>query len=237
MGKDKLFCLLQATGILLPVLPGYLNIFVEILYLEPESRHQCLIYEGPPSQKLPVIATIMLRKLEEGYRCLYLNSAPMVAGMRSTLAAMGADVVSEIANARLILSSDPVSADGDFDIEKMINDLDDSVSQALNDGYKGLWASGDMTWEFGPRRDFSRLLEYELSLEDLFSKRKELCGICQYHKDSLPQDVLRQGLLVHRKIVINATLSRINPYYLKSAWPPNANTTSKLDELIAELCG
>ena len=82
--------------------------------MEQESRHQCLIYEGSPSQQLPTLAAMVQRMLNEGYRCLYLNSRPMVAGMRSYLAAAGIDVEQEIAKASLVLSSEPsVSADGD----------------------------------------------------------------------------------------------------------------------------
>jgi hypothetical protein len=32
----------------------------------------------------------------------------------------------------------------------MMAKLEDAVTQALADGYKGLWATGDMGWEFGP---------------------------------------------------------------------------------------
>lgn len=205
--------------------------------MEPESRHQCLIYEGSPSKKLHMLAAIIQRKLDEGYRCLYLNSAPMVTGMRSTLMAMGIDVVSEISKARLILSSEPVSAGKVFDVELMLNKLEETLNKALKDGYKGLWASGDMTWEFGPGKDFSKLLEYELKLEEMCQRRKEFYGICQYHKDTLPQDVMRQSLLAHSNIVINETLSRINPHYLKSSWPIGLSTSNKLDEIIASLCG
>lgn len=205
--------------------------------MESESRHQCMIYEGAPSQKLPLLAAIIQRKLDDGYRCLYLNSAPMVAGMRSTLAAMGIDVISEIAKARLVLSSEPVSSGREFNSKLMLGKVEDSLDQALNDGYRGLWASGDMTWEFGPEKDFSKLLEYELGLEEIFRKRKELCGICQYHQDTLPQNVMRQSLLVHPSIVISNTLTRINPHYLKFSWPVDLNTSHKLDEMIVTLCG
>src|SRR6185312_695191 len=138
--------------------------------MEHENRHQCMIYKGSPSQKLPMLAAIVKQKLDEGYRCLYLNSAPMVAGMRSTLAALDVDVESELAKERLILSSEPVSPGGVFNSKLMLTQLEDSLNQALSDGYKGLWASGDMTWEFGPEKDFSKLLEYELGLEEIFSK-------------------------------------------------------------------
>lgn len=204
--------------------------------MELEPRHQCLIYGGPPSQKLPLLAAIMKRKLDDGYRCLYLNSAPMVAGMRSTLAAAGVDVASEITTSRLILSSEPVTTGREFDCGAMLGKLEDSVNDAVRDGYKGLWASGDMTWEFGPAKDFSKLLQYELGLEELFRNKKELCGICQYHRDTLPQEAMRLSVHVHRAIFINETLTYINPHHLKSSWPADLKTRHKLDEMIATLC-
>jgi hypothetical protein len=79
-------------------------------------------------------------------------------------------------------------------------------------------------------------MEYEVGLEEMFRRRKELWGICQYHHDTLPQDAMRQGLLTHPTLVINETLKIINPHYLKSGWPADLNTREKLDEMIAELC-
>ncbi|HVD97736.1 MAG TPA: MEDS domain-containing protein [Cytophagaceae bacterium] len=203
--------------------------------MESESRHQCMIYEGSPSQKLPMLATIIQRKLEEGYRCLYLNSAPMVVGMRSTLAAIGVDLFNETIKDSLILSSEPVSP-GDFNSKLMLDKLETLLNEAISHGYKGLWASGDMTWEFGPEKNFSKLMEYELGLEEVFRRRKELHGICQYHQDTLPKDVMRQALIIHPSIVISDTLVRINPHYLKSSWPIDPNSGHKLDEMIITLC-
>jgi len=204
--------------------------------MEAQSRHQCLIYKGAPSEKLRSLAAILQRKLDEGYRCLYLNSAPMVAGMRSTLAAMGIDVAYEIAKARLVLSSDTVAPGMDFNCKEMLNKLEDALDQALDDGYKGLWATGDMSWEFGHKKNFSKLLEYEWGLEEFFHKRKEFCGVCQYHHDTLPLEAMRQSLLTHPSILINETLSRINPHYLKNANPEANTSTGELDEMIAALC-
>ena len=195
-----------------------------------------MIYEGAPSQKLGMLAVIIQRKIEEGYRCLYLNSLPMVAGMRSALSALGMDVAEEVAKGRLVLSSNPVSIDGDFDCEVMLGKLEESLDEALNDGYKGLFATGDMTWEFGHAKNFSKLLEYEWGLEEIFHRRKELSGICQYHQDTLPQEVLRHSLLTHPTIVINETLSRINPHYLKSSKHLEVNTQKELDETISTIC-
>lgn len=206
--------------------------------MELDTRHQCMIYEGSPSQKLHALAAIIQGKLDEGFRCLYLNSRPMVAGMRSCLAALGIDVVHEIAKTRLVLSSETVTtADGGFECELMLHKLENALDQALTDGYKGLWASGDMTWEFGPKKNFEKLMEYEQGLENLFRKRSELCGICQYHRDTLPHEVTRQGLLTHPALFINETLSWVNPHYLPTALPPNHLAPNpEMDATIAALC-
>lgn len=204
--------------------------------MEKEPRHQCMVYEGPPSKQLAVIAAIIKQKLDSGYRCLFLNSPTMVAGMGSTLAALGIDVTLERETKRVVLSSETAQAGQDFDGAQLLGMLEGALDEAIADGYKGLWASGDLTWEFGPGKDFSKLLEYELGLEKLFKRRQELSGICQYHHDTLPKDVMRQGLLVHPGIVINETLKCINPHYLISSWPAAPDTIHQLDESIAALC-
>lgn len=206
--------------------------------MDKDSRHQCLIYEGSPSRQLPALVATIQRKLNEGHRCLYLNSRPMVAGIRSGLAAAGIDVVQELAKARLVLSSESsLSPDGTFDVNRMLHKLEDALDQALSDGYKGLWATGDMTWEFGSEKNFPKLLEYECGLEALIQKRPALGGICQYHCDTLPRDVTRQALLTHRSLFLNETLSRVNPHYVSPALftdPIAANPV--LDEAVTALC-
>ncbi len=207
--------------------------------MTPLPRHQCLIYEGAPSRRLATLAAIVRQKLQANLRCLYLNSEPMVAGMRSYLAAAGVDVAKEIEEGNLVLTSDrSYLVNGtDFDPESMIQSLEDMIEQSLTDGYDGLWATGDMTWEFGPSKDFSKLVEYEWRLEELFRRRPQLGGICQYHAETLPRDVLHKGLLVHRGLFINETLSLINPHYHPAeSLSLEPHQESELDELLQRIC-
>ena len=204
-----------------------------------EPRHKCLVYEGHPTQQLPVLAAEIKKNLALNYRCLYLNSPAMVKGMQFFLATIGVDVAGRIAKGSLVLSSEPaVSADGRFDVDQMIHKLEDVLDQALKDGHKGLFATGDMTWEFAAKENFAKLLKYEGALEKLFQRRPELNGICQYHSDTLSREVMRQGLLSHPAIFINETLSRINQHYIES--DRQAETSSEnpdLDGVLAKLTG
>ena len=182
--------------------------------MKGESRHQCFIYKGHPSEQLPLMAARIKVKLDEGYRCLYLNSPAMVAAMQSCLAARGFDGASGGSKSQLILSSEQmVAADGGFDIGLMLSKLASAVDDALRAGYKGLFATGDMTWEFASEKNFSKLMEYEFRLEELFSKCEALHGICQYHQDTLPGEATWQALLTHRMVVVDEGLSRVNPHF------------------------
>ena len=181
---------------------------------KPVPRHRCLLYEGSPSKQLPMLAAVICQKMEENYRCLYLNSPTMVAGMASYLAARGRDVLEDAKQGRLVLSSDLHStSDGRFDADAMLQGVADALEHALKDGFKGLWASGDMTWEFGESRDFSRLLEYEWRLEEFFRRHPELEGVCQYHADTLPPEAITQGRSAHPAIFVSETLSLVNADY------------------------
>jgi hypothetical protein len=202
--------------------------------MNPPPRHQCLIYKGSPSLQLSAVAALVRQKMNENYRCLYLNSPVMVAGMRCYLSAAGIDVAREVEQSSLVLSSDQGHLmDGRFDVDRMIRTLEGAIDQALKDGYAGLWATGDMTWELGPQKDFSKLLEYEWRLEELFRKQSALGGICQYHVDTLPDHVLRQGLLSHPLIFVNETLSHINPHYLHAG---SYSDQAAMESAINQLC-
>ena len=192
-------------------------------------RHQCLIYKGLPSQNLPALAATIQRKLKENCRCLYLNSPVMTAGMGSCLAAIGVDVCDETERKNPMLSSDQSHlVNGQFDVDRMVDTLEQAVQRALSDGHAGLWATGDMTWEFGSQRNLAKLVDYERRLEELFQKYPILGGICQYHADTLPREILQQGLQTHPSIFVNETLSYINTHYIHPGLDGVASNPSQI---------
>jgi hypothetical protein len=184
--------------------------------MEPLARHQCMIYEGSAYDRLPRLVPLILQKLDHRNRCLILGSEPVMAKLGSDLSASGLDVPAQLQKGALILSSDRSHLrDGYFDVEAMLAGLADAVQEALADGFEGFFATGDMTWEFGSEVNLPKLLQYECGLERLFRKLPALSGICQYHKDTLPLDMIGNALYTHRAVYVNHTLQRVNPYYLQ----------------------
>ena len=92
-----------------------------------DQRHQCLVYEGSPAPHLPKLVSVVRHKLKHNNRCLYLNSPPMVAGLRSYLFAGGVDVTEEVMKGSLVLSSDKGHLrNGRFDIDRMLGMLNEA---------------------------------------------------------------------------------------------------------------
>jgi len=92
---------------------------------QPEvSRHKCLIYDGHPSEQLPVVIPLLMDGLRNNWRCLYLGSPEMVQMVDTALVATGIDTVREAKRGALVLSSDRSHlAGGKFVPEKMIDGL------------------------------------------------------------------------------------------------------------------
>ena len=184
----------------------------------PIPRHRCLVYNGAPNRHLRAVSRAACERLAGGYRCIYLNREPMTAGFRSYLAATGVDVQGAQARTSLIFSSErPHLVNGGFDVTAMLESLDAEITRALELGYAGLWATGDMTWELGSGVAPEQLVEYERGLEQLFQRRPELAGVCQYHTETLPTAIVETALQVHPALFINETLSLFNPYFVQPA--------------------
>lgn len=176
-----------------------------------------MIYTGRPQEHLRGLAVLMQERLHGNWRCLYLNSPAMVGEMARSLAAVGVDVEAALGRGDLVLTSARDHLlDGRFDVDRMIGILTETLAKAVGAGYRGLWATGDMSWEFGAEKNFSKLLEYEYALGRLFELQPCLSGVCQYHAQSLPTDVVQWGLRTHQAVYINESLTQENPYYAPS---------------------
>jgi signal transduction histidine kinase len=177
------------------------------------SRHKCLIYDGDPSEQLPVIVPLLREGLAENRRCLYLGSPEMVDMVGLALKAKGVDVDGEGRRGALIFSSDRSHLDNGFQPKAMVDMLCRLIDDAVRDGFQGLCATGDMRWELGTDENFEKLLEYEALLETVF-REKPLKGICQYHRDTVPASAVQDALQSHRSAYLGSVLNRDNLFYI-----------------------
>jgi len=182
--------------------------------MEEVSRHKCLIYDGHPSEQLPVVVPLLTEGLKQGWRCLYLGDPPTLQMVDTALGSSGVDTGHETRRGALIFSADRSHLEGGgFDPSTMVQGLRTTIDGAVGDGYQGLCATGDMKWELGDEPNFDRLLEYEALLEQVFHE-KPLWGICQYHRSLVPAGAVRDALLTHQAAYIGEELNHDNLFYV-----------------------
>lgn len=178
------------------------------------SRHKCLIYDGDPSEQLPVVIPLLMDGLRENWRCLYLGSPESVQMVESALSVKGVDTANEARRSALMLSSDRSHLmDGRFEPDLMVDNLSTAIDDAVRAGFRGLCATGDMRWELGADDNFGHLLRYEARLEQVF-RDKPLRGICQYHRGMVPAEAVRDALTTHRTAYVGHTLNHDNIFYV-----------------------
>src|SRR5262245_17501578 len=96
------------------------------------SRHKCLVYDGDPSEQLPVVVPLLTDGLVHNWRCLYLGAPDSVQMVDRALTAKGLDTTWEAERGALVLSSDRSHlAGGVFDPAAMIDGLCTMIDDAV----------------------------------------------------------------------------------------------------------
>jgi signal transduction histidine kinase len=200
------------------------------------SRHKCLIYEGHPSEQLPVVVPLLAESLKDNWRCLYLGDPDCVAMVGNALTQKGVKTAREMDRGALVMSSERGHLDGGkFEPQAMIDSLVAMIDEAVRDGYQGLCATGDMMWELGTEKNFEYLTEYEALLEQVFH-RKPLQGICQYRKDVLPARAVRDALMTHPNVYIGQNYTPDNVYFLPPEFLLQSGDTEGRDSQGQWMC-
>ena len=174
--------------------------------------HCCLLFSSSEDQ-VKTTAPFLGYGLERDERCIYVGDEDSIEALRAGLRNEGINVDVEMQRNRLVLSSNHDYLEkGRFETGKMLGFLQQAYDAALADGFSALRAAGDISWEIGPDRDFKDVVYYE-TLLDVFFLGKRMVGMCQYHRERCPPDVLAGILNTHRIAAINQDVCR-NLHYV-----------------------
>jgi hypothetical protein len=147
-------------------------------------------------------------------RCLYVCCEHSVDDFRASLKGAGIDVEAEEARDALVLITKHEGhlSGGSFDPDRMIEMLHGAVKNALDDGFTGLCAAGDMSWILDGAPGSEKVPEYEARLNRFYEANHAL-GLCQYNVRTMPPEVLDQCLATHAHIRVEGPILLSNPFY------------------------
>jgi hypothetical protein len=197
--------------------------------------HSSFIYQTSAEQTA-VTCEFLARGLTRGELCVFLESPERIEAVREALRGASIDVAAEEERGALILSSNRAFLDhGHFSGARAIAFLEQTLRQALAQGFSALRATGDMNWELGEDQNFELLLDYEAEL-DRFVRQHKIVGLCQYRRHSLSGLAIRNALETHEQVVLGRTLCSNNLYYEPPEIRLNRDLAEAQEKRIERMC-
>lgn len=178
-----------------------------------QGQHICAIYETPEEQ-IATAAEYLADGLRAGERVFYVaDSQKALALFRGALRGRGIDADAESQRGALIQKTHKEAhlMGGRFDSERMMHLINAEVESALAEGFAGLRLCGDMSWLLGDPPGAHQVLEYEMFLNQFFT-RVNACGMCQYDRHRLPAILVNAAVGAHSSTLVNGA-PNANPFY------------------------
>lgn len=178
-----------------------------------QGDHICTLYTSPEEQLQAAVEYIQAG-LDRNERCLYVCGEHTPDELRTALQNAGIDVKHEEARGalNLVTKGEAHLKDGSFNAKNMITFLHEAVKDALDNGFEGLAAAGDMSWVMDGAAGTEELAEYESCLNQFYADHKAL-GLCQYNRKTMPSQFLDHCIATHRYIRIDGPIALENPFY------------------------
>lgn len=165
--------------------------------------HICLFYRDEKSL-LETLAAYLMAGMQKGERCFCAQKSHIVPKLRHALQALGLEVEGAIARGALeIHSEDEVYfRDGRFRPDAIMAVLENSIDEALTNGFTGFRTAGEMSWALERQSPnggnyCDQLVGYEEMVQAAFPAKGAI-GICQYPMHRFPAKTLEAVLNAHR---------------------------------------
>jgi len=178
-----------------------------------EGDHVCTLFSSLEEQLRAAVEYIR-GGLSRRERCLWVSGERTVPEFRAALKEAGIDVKAEEARGALVLLSKHEGhlKGGTFDPDRMIAMLHQAVKDALDDGFSGLCAGGDMNWLLDEAPGSERLAEYEARLNHFYQTNHAL-GLCTYNVRTMPAAILDDCMATHPVVRMEGSILMENPFY------------------------
>jgi len=169
--------------------------------------HAALFYRTKVEQ-LNIVIPFMAIGLERNERCLYIAEDHTPAEICLKLEEFGVDVqkAQEKGDLSVVTKHETYLRHGAFQPDKMIVDLCNEIQAAVDLGFNGLRASGELSWALDLPSALAQMVRYEEELEEHFYSK--FAALCQYDESRYPAYIIERMKALHPVVVHAAEMSR-----------------------------
>jgi chemotaxis family two-component system sensor kinase Cph1 len=149
------------------------------------------------TEQLKTVIPFIAIGLERNEKCLYIAEDHTPAQIAQQLQDFGVDVqkARETGALSIVTKHETYLKHGAFQPHKMIVDLCDAVQAALDEGFTGLRAAGELSWALDLPSALIQMVNYEEELEDHFHSK--FAALCQYDESRFPAYLIDRMKEVH----------------------------------------
>ncbi len=175
--------------------------------------HLCCLYRTEDEHRA-ILMPFIENGLQQGDKTIYIVDAHTAETVLDYLDQTGLDVRLILDQGRLVLlnSRQTYVLQGEFDPGSMLSLLQRETEKALEEGFRALRVTGEMSWALRGTPGSERLMEYEAKLNRFFPQNRAI-GLCQYDMRSFAPEVLLDVLATH-PIAIVGSQCYDNIYYV-----------------------
>ena len=169
--------------------------------------HAALFYRTRTEQ-LEIVIPFMAIGLERNERCLYIAEDNTTSEICQHLQDYGVDVPAAQKRGALsvVTKHETYLRHGCFQPDKMIDDICHAVDAALDAGFMGLRAAGELSWALDLPSALAQIIQYEEALDDHFYSK--FAALCQYDESRYPAYIFEHMKRLHPVIVSGGKVIR-----------------------------
>jgi len=172
--------------------------------------HAAFFYQTKEEQMATAIPFLAIG-LQRNEQCLYIADANSPAEICRRFEAFGVDVTAAQKSGALsiVTKKETYLRHGSFEPHKMIIDLCSAVDAAVDSGYVGLRATGELSWALDLPSALAQLVTYEEELDAHFYSR--FTALCQYDQSRFPDYIAERMKQLHPVVVCGGKITRKSP--------------------------
>ena len=189
------------------------------------GQHICWLYETQEEYDT-VIASFIRQGIRNNVRIIYIRDTSLESRFRFDFSAFRPSL--EPGQVVELTAQEIYFPEQIFDPIRVIACIEALITQAIEDGYAGLYITGEMTWVLQSFPGSERLIEYESLVNETIRSRPVL-RLCQYRTCYFPPARLMDFLVTH-PLVLLGTQSYENIYYT----PPGEFLGPNRDQALLE---
>lgn len=179
--------------------------------------HIVLLYKKT-EEILSASVSFIKTSLDRNEKCLYikgdLNIEILLNELRKQISKL--DLYIQNGQLQILTKEETYALSDNFKAKEMIETLKKESINALEEGYKGLSITGELSWVLNFEDGKKEIIDYEWMLNEYIFNDYPVIAMCRYNLNKFDKSIIKSIIELHHYIIWQGKVHE-NPYYIVPA--------------------